>query len=194
MSGLGGSRTADFSSAWPDTPQETSASRFRPPRDALGRRRGGGLKNKRQKQRGLAHHRELRCRELAIVDRKIVRPDMGLEIGGEAVDGFLQHAFVKAAPDIRHPLGNRHHGADRRSAARPALHLDIGLAEFPQRGRDVALRVEIECRSGPVRALPPRRWLRTTGSCRRSRRRACLWKRRRNARSRSCWRRQSRDP
>ena len=40
-------------------------------RDALGRRRRRGLENERQKQRRLAHQHELRCRELAVVDRKI---------------------------------------------------------------------------------------------------------------------------
>ncbi len=46
-------------------------------------------------------------------------------------------------------------------------------------------------RSCPVRSILPRRWLRTGGACRRNRRRACPWRRRRSARSRPCWRRRS---
>src|SRR5712671_9271 len=76
-------------------------------RDALRRRRRRGLKNKRKKQRRLAHLHELRRRELAIVYRKILFLDMCLETGGKAADGFLQHMLVVAATDIRHPLGNR---------------------------------------------------------------------------------------
>ncbi len=55
-------------------------------RDALRRRRRRGLKNKRQKQRRLTHLHELRRRELAIVDRKILCLDMRLEIEGKAAD------------------------------------------------------------------------------------------------------------
>ena len=69
---------------------------------------------------------------------------MCLEIGGEAIDGFLQHMLIVAAADFRHPLGNGHHGADRRSAARPAQQLDIGPAELPKRGGDVAFGIEVE--------------------------------------------------
>ena len=69
---------------------------------------------------------------------------MGLEIGGEPVDGALEHLLIEATADFRHPLGDRHHGADRRSAAGPAQQLDIGLPEIPQRGRDVAFGIEIE--------------------------------------------------
>ena len=57
---------------------------------------------------------------------------------------FSSTMFIVAAADLRHPFGDRHHGADRRSAARPAQQLDIGLAELPQRGGDVARGVEIE--------------------------------------------------
>ncbi len=69
---------------------------------------------------------------------------MHIEIGGEAIDRVRQHVLVIAAADIRHSLGNRHHGTDRRSAARPAHQLDVGLAEFPQRGGNVAFGIEIE--------------------------------------------------
>ena len=55
-----------------------------------------------------------------------------------------QHVLVEAPADLRHPLGDRHHGADRRSAAGPAEQLDIGLAELRQRRGDVAFGIEIE--------------------------------------------------
>src|SRR6195256_6173992 len=112
--------------------------------DALERRRGGGLEHERQKQRGLAHLDELRRRELAVVDREIVRPYMRPEIIGETADGLVQHMFIKTPADLGHPLRNRHHGADRRAAARPAQHQDIGAAEFPKRALGVARGIEIE--------------------------------------------------
>jgi len=88
---------------------------------------------------------ELRGGEPAIVDRKIVRSDMGLQIIGETVDRLRQHVLVELPSDVRHPLGDRHHGADRRPAARPAHRSDVGLAEFPQRGFSIAPGIEIVC-------------------------------------------------
>src|ERR1700710_450683 len=69
---------------------------------------------------------------------------MRLEIIGKAVDVFLKYILVKTPSDFRHPLGNRHHGADRRAAAGPTLPPDVGLSEFSKRGRDIARGVEIE--------------------------------------------------
>ena len=69
---------------------------------------------------------------------EIAGSHMRLEIGGELGDGERHHVVVEAAADLRHPLGDRHHGADRRSAARPAQQLDIGLAELRQRGRSTS--------------------------------------------------------
>src|SRR2546430_10435100 len=63
---------------------------------AFRRRGGGSLKDERQKQRCLADHRELRRRELAVVDRQIVWSDMCLEVIGKAVVGFLDHVLVEA--------------------------------------------------------------------------------------------------
>src|SRR3954452_5871145 len=111
--------------------------------DALGRRRRRGLENERQKQRGLAHLHELRSRQMAVGNRKIAF-QMRLEIAGEAMDSLREHVLIVAAADLRHSLGNRHHRADRRAAARPAQQLDIGAAEFPQRGGNIAFRIEIE--------------------------------------------------
>src|SRR5258708_25363083 len=112
--------------------------------DAPCRRRRRGLKDKRQKQRRLTGQHDLLRSELAVVDRKLLRLDMHLEIVGEPVDSALEHLLIKATADLRHPLGDRRHGADRRSTARPAQQLDIGLPEFPKRRFDVALRTEIE--------------------------------------------------
>ena len=39
-----------------------------------------------------------------------------LKMAGKTIDGLLQHALVVATADLRHALGDRHHGADRRSA------------------------------------------------------------------------------
>ena len=105
-------------------------------RDLLSRRRRRGLKNKRLEQRRLAHQHEL-C-DAASLQSSISRsPGLNprIEIVGEPADGLRDHVLIKAAADLGHPFGDRHHGADRRSAARPAQQFDIGVAEFPQRGR-----------------------------------------------------------
>ena len=68
---------------------------------------------------------------------------MGLQILGETVNRLSQHVLVEPAANLRHPLGDRHHGADRRSAAWPAYRTDVGLTEFPQRGFDIAFGIEI---------------------------------------------------
>src|ERR1700722_7029065 len=107
-------------------------------RDALGRRRRLGLKNERQKQRRLTELDELRRRVPAVLYREVAAPDMRVQIGGEAVDSVLDHALIKTAADIGHPFGDRHHGADRGSAAWPAQQMNVGLAEIPQRRGDIA--------------------------------------------------------
>src|SRR5258708_4589053 len=85
--------------------------------DAIGRGCGGSLEHERQEQRRLTHLQELRRCELAVVDGEIAGCNMRPEIIGEAVDGFFQHVRIIAAADLRHPLGDRHHGADPRAAA-----------------------------------------------------------------------------
>ena len=112
--------------------------------DALGGGGRCGLEDEGQEQRRLAHQLELRGGEPAVVDREFALLHAALQIGGEPVDGGLQHALIIAAADLRHPLGDRHHGADRRSAAGPAQQLDIGQAEFPKRRGNVSLGIEIE--------------------------------------------------
>src|SRR5260370_40510535 len=98
--------------------------------NALRRKRRRRLKNKRQKQRRLAHLHELRRRELAIVDRKILCLDMRLEIERKAADGFLQHMLVIAAASVRDPRGHRHHRAARRSGAPPPPPPDLILTKI----------------------------------------------------------------
>src|SRR5204863_4350121 len=80
---------------------------------------------------------------MAVGNRNIVF-QMRLKIAGEAMDSLREHVVIVAAADLRHSLGNRHHRADRRAAARPAQQLDVGAAEFPQCGGNIAFRVEIE--------------------------------------------------
>ena len=58
----------------------------------------------RQKQRGLAHHHELRRREPQIADHDVASLHPRPEITGEPFDGLLQHLFVIAAADFRHAL------------------------------------------------------------------------------------------
>ena len=86
----------------------------------------------------------MRRGEFDIVDHEISGLHFGLQVGRQLGNGLGDHLTIVAATDIRHPLGNRHDGADRRSAARPAQQLDIGLAELPKRCRDVALGIKIE--------------------------------------------------
>src|SRR5262249_37213507 len=97
-------------------------------RDALARGWGCCLENEWEEQRGLAHQHELRGRQFAVVDRKFAQLHMRVEIFGELVVGLLKPAFVVAATDFGHPLGDRHYRADRRSAARTADHRDKGFA------------------------------------------------------------------
>jgi hypothetical protein len=103
-----------------------------------------GLEDEGLKQRGLTHLHELPCGEFVIIDREVAEPRARLEISREAIDGAGQHLFVEAAADFRHAFGNRHHGADRRAAARAAEQLDVGASELGQCGLDVSLRIEIE--------------------------------------------------
>src|ERR1700722_18588890 len=65
--------------------------------DALGRRRGLGLKNERQKQRGLTDQDELRRRMPAVLDHEVTAPDMRVQIAGEAVDPVLDLGLIKTA-------------------------------------------------------------------------------------------------
>src|ERR1700676_1050747 len=95
------------------------------PFDLFARGRRCGLENERLKQRRLAHLHELRCGEFAVVDRKLPGFHLRIEVLREAIDGVRQHAVIKAPSNVRHPLGDRHHGADRRSAAWPAQQLNI---------------------------------------------------------------------
>jgi hypothetical protein len=112
--------------------------------DAVGRGGGGCLEDEGEEQRGLAHQHELRGGELAVGNRKLALRHMRFQIDGQAVDVLFQHTLVKAPADLRHPLGNRHHRADGRSATGPADHRDIGLAEFVERRRHIARRLEVE--------------------------------------------------
>ena len=114
-------------------------------RDALRRWRRLCLKHERQKQRRLAHLHELRGRKLAVVDRKIVRPDMRLQIIGETVDRLLPARSRRSG--VRPPASARRSpsrcGSTIRRPAGTAT-ADVGPAEFPQRGFDIARGIEIE--------------------------------------------------
>src|SRR5262249_19983624 len=94
--------------------------------------------------RSAAHLHDLRGRERIVADQELAEPAAGFEIGGEAIDGHGDDVGVEPAADLRHPLGNRHHGADRRAATRPAQHTDIGPTELGEGGVDVAAGIEIE--------------------------------------------------
>jgi hypothetical protein len=63
-------------------------------RDALAGWRGGGLKNERQEQRGLAHQHEMRCSEPSVADR--IAPGRAADRRRTA-DGLLQRARSAAA-------------------------------------------------------------------------------------------------
>src|SRR3954454_10907869 len=61
--------------------------------DALRRRARRCLEDEGKKQRCLADLHELRGGELAVDDGQLVGPHPRIEVGGEMVDGFLQHVL-----------------------------------------------------------------------------------------------------
>ena len=62
-----------------------------------------------------------------------VRVDACFQVGGELADRLLDHLGVVTAAEVGHTLGDRHHGAHRGAAVRPADHRHVGAAELEQR-------------------------------------------------------------